>query len=98
MPSIFQYKLRSVLEKELRDTNLFVSKEQLDHIIDKTLKIVEKMDHDQRVIHLRQYQVSSRREREMIRSIIEADENIGEPGHAILIHIKQYLKHFIKRQ
>lgn len=96
MPSIFEYKLRRTVTKELEKKAIFVDESVFEALISSSLVIMDKMQAEQGALRLRQYQYGLETERAMIKSIIDAKENIGEPEYLIYREIKKYLSHFKK--
>lgn len=96
MPSILEYKLRKSLDNELKKRAVIVDENVLEALVSSSLLIVAKMESEQSALRLRQYQHGLETERNLMRSIIDAKENIGEPEYLIYREIRKYLFQFKK--
>lgn len=94
MKYAIEHRIRFRLGAELKKRNLDASPMIVDHCIEGVLEQIEKSMVEERFLRLHMYKVANAKEREMIKSMIQADENLGKSATETLGNIKRYLNYF----
>lgn len=98
MANIFEFNLRRALQKEITLGGLKLDDAELEKVMVISWGIVGKLQNVERMLRLKTYHKAKTEERELIRGIIDANDNIGEPYYVILKQIRKYLSNYPRPQ